>query len=395
MQILPYTEDLEAAVRSFNQRLREKGEINWRFPESHKPQFPKLDNRVPYQEYFLAVHESVVRGGYLLTHNRFVLRGEEVAVACGPHYNVSEGLVDRAYAMVGVILTQDAVRRQPLMYALGLGGLEEPLAQLLVAMGWVTVPVSFYFRVVSSTSFFRNITYFRKDPGKRVAIDLLYFSGLGFLGVRLAQTRWRSVENSKRASVVDCFGTWADEIWEKCRFRYSFIGRRDSALLNVFYPPQDSHFIRLRVSIGSHDVGWAVVLDSQMHGHRQFGNMRVGSIVDCLAAPEDAVHVLHCATEFLQRRGVAVVITNQVSSDWGSALLANGYIKGPTNFILAMSPKLADRLQPFKDHIAHIHMNRGDGGSPAVLPLLPTTLKTNSTSDTAQGTNQELQSSTR
>jgi hypothetical protein len=372
VRIIPYTEELEPEVRRFNQRLHANGETQWRFPESHIPQFPKLGGRVPYQEYFVAVQAGAVRGGYLLTHNQFAVRGEQVGVACGPHYNVSEGLIDRTYAMLGVIQTQDALRRQPLMYALGMAGLERPLTKLLSAMEWVVFPVPFYFRIVSSPRFFENITYLRKDPLKRVALDLLYYSGLGPLGVRVAQTRIRPATNLKRGTVVDSFGTWADEIWEQCRCRYSLVGMRTAYTLNAFYPPQDSRFVRLRVSSDGHDIGWVVMLDSQMQDHRQFGNMRVGSIIDCFGAPEDAAYVINCATDFLQRRGVDILITNQASSSWCSALAANGYLKGPSNFILALSPQLAERLLPVKYHAAHIHMNRGDGGSPAVLPLLPT-----------------------
>jgi hypothetical protein len=206
-------------------------------------------------------------------------------------------------------------------------------------------------------------------------MDLLRYSGLGFVGVQMAQTRWRPIKNLKSGSVADSFGTWADKIWEKCRLRYSLVRMRDSSTLNVFYPPQDSRFVRLRVSTDSREIGWAVVLDSQMRGHRQFGNMRVGSIVDCLAAPEDAVYVLNYATEFLQRRGADILLTNQSSSDWCSALAANGYLQGPSNFILAMSPQLAHRLLPLKYHAAQIHMNRADGGYPALKPLFPATVQ--------------------
>ena len=371
MQITPYTEDLEAEVRSFNQRLRAKGITYWSMPETHRPQFSKVAGRFPYQELFVAVHAGVVRGGYLLQHNQFAVRGEETAIACGPHYNTSEGLIDRAYAMVGTIQAQDALRRQPLMYALGMGGLDAPLAKLLVAMEWVAFPVPFYFHVLSTSHFFENFTHLRKDPWKRIAMDLLHYSGLGFLALQAAQTRWRPMKNPMSGTVVDSFGTWADKIWEKCRSRYSLIGRRDSTTLNVFYPPEDPRFARLRVSTDTHDIGWAVVLDSQMRGHRYFGNMRVGSIIDSLAAPEDAVYVLNCATEFLQRRGANISITNQSSADWCSALAANGYLKGPSNFILAMSPQLLNRLAPLESHAKHIHMNRADGGYPALQPLFP------------------------
>jgi hypothetical protein len=107
-----------------------------------------------------------------------------------------------------------------------------------------------------------------------------------------------------------------------------------------------------------------VLLDTQMSDHRQFGNMRVGSIVDCLALPEDAASVLSCATEFLQRRGVDIIVTNQASTEWCSALAANGYLKGPSNFVLALSPQLAHRLAPLEKYASHIHMNRGDGEGP-------------------------------
>ena len=375
MQIAPYTEDLETAVQNFNQRLRAKGETYWCMPESHRPQFSKVAGRFPYQELFVAVHAGAVRGGYLLQHNLFALRGEETAIACGPHYNSSEGLIDRAYAMVGAMQVQDALLRQPLMYALGMGGLDAPLAKLLVAMEWVAFPVPFYFRVLRSSHFFNNLLYLRRDPFKRLAMDLLHYSGLGFLGVQVAQTRWRPVKNSESGIVVDSFGTWADEIWQKCRLRYSLVGVRDSSTLNGFYPPGDSRFVRFRVSTDTHDLGWVVVLDSQMRGHRQFGNMRVGSIVDCLAAPGDAVQVVNCATEFFRRRGVDILITNQSSSDWCSALASNGYLKGPSNYILAMSPQLTHRLLPLEYHAAHIHMNRADGGYPALKPLFPATVQ--------------------
>jgi hypothetical protein len=371
VQITPYTEELETEVRSFNQRLRANGVKRWSMPESHRPQFSRVDGRFPYQELFVSVHAGAVRGGYLLQHNQFALRGEETTIACGPHYNSSEGLINRAYAMVGTIQAQDALRRQPLMYALGMGRLDAPLAKLLVAMEWVAFPVPFYFRVLSTSRFFKNLTHLRDSPWKRIATDLLHYSGLGFLALQAAQTRWRPLKIRTSGTVVDSFGTWADKIWENCRSRYSLIGRRDSSSLNLFYPPEDPRFARLRVSTDTHDIGWAVALDSQMRGDRHFGNMRVGSIVDCLAAPEDAVHVLNYATQFFEQRGVDISITNQSSSAWCSALAANGYLKGPSNFILAISPQLVHRLLPLESHAEQIHMNRADGGYPALTPLFP------------------------
>ena len=85
---------------------------------------------------------------------------------------------------------------------------------------------------------------------------------------------------------------------------FSLIALRDSGTLNRLYPPANGRFLASAASRAGKLVGWAVVLDSQMSGHKQFGNMRVGSIVDCLAEPEDAAAVSITAVVFSpERRG--------------------------------------------------------------------------------------------
>ena len=175
MEIRPYTPDLELAVKAFNQRLQDGGEKQWRIPETHVQRFPKHNGRNPYQEFFLAWHDGQVRGGYLLTHSRFVVRGETVCIACGPQLNLSEGLVDPSYSMIGVIQLQDALQRQPLMFGLGMGGMNAPLTNLFNAMEWQSFPVPFYFRVESPSHFFENINYLRKNKVDRAALDLLRY----------------------------------------------------------------------------------------------------------------------------------------------------------------------------------------------------------------------------
>lgn len=367
MEIKPYTADLEIAVHAFNQRLQARGEKRWRIPETHLQRFPKQNGRNPYQEFFLAWHDGQVRGGYLLTHGRFLVRGETLSIACGPQLNLTEGVVDPAYSMVGVMQLQDALQRQPLMYGLGMGGMNAPLTRLFTAMGWHSYPLGFYFKVCSASRFLKNVTYLRRKRSKRVALDLLRYTGVGSIGIHLLQAHFPTDKGELSASPIDLFGSWADALWEQSRQSYSLIAVRDSATLNALYPAADLRFLRLRVSEESRDLGWAVVLDTQMSGHKQFGNMRVGSIVDCLAAPADARQVIRAATEFLQARGVDMIVTNQASVAWCKALTSNGYLIGPSNFILALSPDLVKRLERLDQHKPHIHMNRGDGDGPINL----------------------------
>ena len=106
------------------------------------------------------------------------------------------------------------------------------------------------------------------------------------------------------------------------------------------------------------------MLDTKMSGHKHFGNMRLGSIVDCLARPDDAGCVIRCAADLLEPRGVDLIVTNQANSAWCDALSKHGFLKGPTNFVLGVSQDLFQKLQPFETVKSSIHMNRGDGDGP-------------------------------
>jgi hypothetical protein len=109
------------------------------------------------------------------------------------------------------------------------------------------------------------------------------------------------------------------------------------------------------------------MLDTQMSGHRQFGDMRVGSIVDCLALPEHASYVVKAATRILQDRGVSLIVSNQASAAWCKALARSGFLRGPSNFILGISQDLAKRLPCLEEAKSRVHMNRGNGDGPINL----------------------------
>lgn len=363
MRIQPYTKDLEPAVKSFNERLRAGGQGYWSLPESHVPKLPKLQNRNLYEELFVMVDGTEVRGGYLLTHKHFMLQGKTMSVCCGPQISLSEGLLNRRYGMIGAVQTRDALERHPIIYALGIGGMSKPFARLLAAMRCTLFAVPFYFRVVSVSKLLANLVYLRSRTGAK-ALDFLRYSGLGSIGIRAAQVRL------PRPVRVDChvvaeFGPWADAIWEKCNGDYHFVAGRDAETLNLRYP-HDARFLRLRVSRAGEDLGWAVMLDMQMSEHRYFGNMRIGIIVDCLASPKNAYQVVSSATRLLEDRGADLIVTNQLNSAWCKAFFSAGFLKGPSNFILALSPLLADNLRPVNVTKNAIHMTRGDGEDIAV-----------------------------
>jgi hypothetical protein len=111
-------------------------------------------------------------------------------------------------------------------------------------------------------------------------------------------------------------------------------------------------------------LGWAVV--GERRKDSKYGNMRVGSVVDCFALPGEMFTVLQSTTQTLERQGFDLILSNQSHQDWGQAFSGDGYLAGPSNFNFAASKKLAGLLAPFEEMRPRMHLTRADGdGLPA------------------------------
>jgi hypothetical protein len=368
LNVVPFKSEYEEQVRRFNRRLEPARAAS--FPEQSEPDWlPKKDGLNLYQEYFLAVDEgSVVRGGYILKHQDFVIDGTIQSIA-DYRFPLSEGIVDRTYNFVGLRLLAHALGRQPRLFALGMGGFEQPLPKMLQAARWGLAPVPFYFRVVRPVALLRNLAPLRRTALRRSACDIAAVTGLGWLAIK----SYQAVRPTMRAPQsiacerVEEFAAWSDDLWAACKDRYALIAVRDSTVLRALYPGADKRFIRIKVTREGRVLGWAVLLATQMQGHRHFGRMKVGTLVDCLAAPGDAPIVAASARDVLEAEGVDLIVSNQSHAAWCEALAACGFVAGPTNFLFAASPKLAAPFQPLEQHRPSFHINRGDGDGPIHL----------------------------
>ena len=371
ISIRPFTSEWIPAVRAFNGRLMAGGvEPALVFPEHPTPVWlPRLPDREIYQEYFLAVDGDQVRGGFILKRQGFWISGRLKALTFY-HGPVSEGIVNRAFASVGVMMIRAALKAEPRLFALGMGGLDQPLPTMLKALGWRLELVPFAFYVHRPAKFFTNVAALNATTARRTVSRAAAWTGLGGLGVGAVQaTRARRPQPPVEIEPFGAFSgagsEWIDELWNAAGQDYAMIGSRDRKTLSVLYPEHDARFHRVRVQRGGTPVGWAVVLDTQKKGDRHFGDLRLGSIVDAMARPADAAAVVWAARRFLKARAVDLVISNQSHHAWVSAMRSAGFLTGPSNFAFAASKALVEELGV--STVQDVYVNRGDGDGPIHL----------------------------
>lgn len=368
LQIVPYESQHEPLVSAFNERARTNKAPFGLSKQAVASWLPKGGGRPVSREFFLALDGGEVRGGFTLRRQDFWLRGEERPAANyqGP---LSEGLWDRRYMMAGVQMLRAALRDQPLLYALGMGGMQQPLPKLLTSAGWSLASVPFFFRVLRPKAFLRNLQPLRRSPIRARLLDTLAVTGLGTLGIGAAQ--WiKSRFNLRKDCVcepVTSYGEWADSIWKEARKELLFSAIRDRATQNILFGDGNPKNITLRCTRSGRDIGWAVVRSTPMQGDKYFGSMRVGSLIDCLAVPGEEPTITALATAHLENLGSDLVVSNQTHTAWCKALQCNGYFTGPSNFLFASSPALAAELGSVDNNLGRLHFNRADGDGPIHL----------------------------
>ena len=366
--IEPYRPEHESAVQEFNRRLQQSsGDPDLVFSHSAIPRWlpPANDNPV-WNEFFVAVEGSSVRGAYGLKQEMVHIRGKGLQRVACYHHPLSEGIIDRKYASVGALLARDALARQPFLYALGMGGSDRPVAKMLKALAFSLTPIPFYFRVVDPYKFLLEMQALRQARWRAILMNIAAGTGTGWLAIKSAQgaSRLRNRTGDFIAEEISEFSDWADELWNRANGIVSMAAVRDAKTLRLLYRADVTTIKRLRIKRDGAAIGWAII--GQRRKDPKFGQMRVGSIVDCWAAPEDAAAVVQAATQALEKDGVDLIVSNQSHHVWCRALERGGFLKGPSTFVFAASRNLTELLQPLEENRPWLHITRADGdGLPA------------------------------
>jgi hypothetical protein len=366
LRLEPLSAALVPAVEAFHSRLEAQGGPPYRFGTRVDTPADAASPSPMRMETWLAVDSEHVRGGILVQHLWM-----DSATGRIPAVNIqlplSEGTVDRRYSHVGAWLIRSVQRREPRVFAVGMGSMKQPLPQLLAALRWTVVPVPFFFHVHRPFRFLREMPMLRRSPAQRLLVAAVAYTGAGFMGVRIGTgVRTLLRRGMRRVRKLDVrpledWGPWATDIWERVHAANSLAVVRDEASLRVLYPPVGDRTRCYRVEHGGRVVGWFVLLTTRMQDSAYFGNLHVGTILDAQAIDGFERHVLAAARRTLYSLNVDLSVTNQLHATWQRACEENGYWRGTSNFLFAASPALLKAAGREGDVLARVHLTRGDG----------------------------------
>ncbi len=371
IRIVPHAEDKRVLVEEFNRRMLEGGSSFGFYADPAPCWIPKREGQKVWREFYVAIERDAVVGGFALKPQEWLIHGAARTVADwqGPF---SLGAIDNRYAALGLRMLRDMETRQPLLYSWGHGGSDEPILQLLRKMGWLMIETPFLFRVVHPRNFLRKNAYLREEKGKALLQDVLAVTGLGSIGLRALH--WALRARSRRrfraeAERVPSFGAWADDVWQRAKWRYDAIAVRDAETMNALAPREHRTNewpppVRLRVRKDGMDLGWALIVERQLEGHSRFGDMRVGMIADYLAVPERAGEIVHAAFSYLRASGVDLAFANQAHPAWIAAFVDNGFVCVPKRRVFCASPGLERALTPIERTRRGLLVSNMDGHGP-------------------------------
>jgi hypothetical protein len=356
------TLDDREGIREFNRRLQAGGRVEaMPSADSLLEPLPADALREPvYKRLMIATDDDHVRAGMLLHHHMMSVRGTQQRF-CWGIMPVSEGLINRAYALSILRVLKSASEYEPFLISLGVGSTKEPWARVLASCGWKCAPVPFFFLPIRTMRFL-TLPYLQDRRTLKLAATFAAYTGAGaFVGGMLAlDRRARMLNAGARAEPVPTFDEWADAIFSRSIPSYAVTAVRNANCLNLVYPSSDHRFVRLRIRSqrdGS-DFGWIIVSVAQMEGSRHFGNLKIGVLVDGFGMPAAVSLLISAGIEYLSRNGVDLVLANWSHDSWRTASKRCGFLNAPSTYFLFW-PKSKLRLLE-SEGLGGMHFTRGD-----------------------------------
>jgi len=361
-------QDDKDKIHDFNKELENNG-INYSLTSSFQKELKESDF-IFERKFILTENKIKVIGGYTLKSQWFKINDDLFQI--GYYYNpVTAGLFNKKYNICGVLLLHDAQKKYENLFCLGMGGYSESLPKLLKGLNWNLQKVPFFFKVCNPYPFLKNIKYLKNTKFKSFLTTLMNNSGLGWLGIKIFFLLMSlfCVRIKKEYNIIvkemDDFDENVEFVWEKAKEYNSFIAVRNLEYLRTLY--SNEKFIKLIFFDSGKIVGWSISLCTQLDNHKQFGYMKLGSIVDCLSIKGYETSIINKTSQILEKKGADLIVSNQSHIFWKNAFKMNSFVNGPSNFIFASSVALSEKLESNIKSKNHIHLTRGDGDGPINL----------------------------
>src|SRR5271169_4622904 len=357
-KFVPFEQDHISAVEAFNRRLIDgHAATDFLLPTvlGRIPSAP--DDPIRWTQYVI-LDGGEVRGGVLAMDQPGWVNGHAVR-AVNFQSPLSEGIVNSKYSNVAVQMVKFMQKQSEAVFLVGMGSADRPLPRLLAASGWLVRSIPFLFRVHRTGNFLRELPMLRTSPAKRIASQAARLTGLGAVGLTVMQRR-RNTENGSIRQVSD-WGDWADEIWQRCRDNCSFAVQRDRSTLERLYPASDLRTKILLIERGTKIVGWSVCYNAVLANHRHFGNLRLCSILDCMADLDAMASAAILTDREMASQAADVVVVNHSHAAWVQAFRLAGFLAGPSNYLLATSKRLTALVRSEQKGKERMHVTRGDG----------------------------------
>ncbi len=347
--IIRYAEEIDlASVARFNGRLKAAGRTEEMLLS---PELPGESKYRPegfpiYRRMIIAEDGQEVRAAMLLCHHNVFVNGQKLDF-CWTKLPISEGIIDKRYALAIVRLMKKALDDNPFLMGIGGGTYESDGFQFFVKLKWKYRPIPFFFYPVRAGRVMRELRYFDRSAGLRFGARLGAYSGIG-AGVsgllnlqRKASPLFLRDLAGYEHSVVDHFSDWADKVFYDSLPDYQFAVRSDATSLNIVYPPDDQRYTRIKVTKKDtkRDAGWIVVATKQMDNNHYFGNLKVGTLVDGFGLSKDAPALVFAGINYLAGAGVDIIVANFSHEAWVKACRLSGMLTGPSNYQIFVSPK--------------------------------------------------------
>ena len=285
-------------------------------------------------------------------------------------------LPEHRNGLVGPLLIKEVNRSLDCALSLHV---ERPVLRILTGLKWVHAGVlPQYLRVLDARGVARNLQLsglksVALRSGETAAVQPPGFgeSSARMLGgwvLAAAQAVWTGVTRLARPRALPAevrdereFDDAYDALWEAVRGRIGACLVRDRTYLQARYGAFPDRYRVLACRRQNRLLGYSIVKTRQFSGDLRMGDMKVGTIVDCLFDPDAPAvpqALLDAALKMCAREGMHAVLCTASHAALRRLLRANGFLAIPGNLNVAYHNRTNLPLQNVP--LEAWHLMRGD-----------------------------------